>query len=141
MAGGQMNEVDPYTEKNVDLSNGGVEIPESESDDDLRRSFENAMKDETPSASFPTAEPLQPSFPAQPSAPAPAPEPVKTEPDDYNIFKTGGDSYNIFKDSATKTESTPNMGFPVESKDFPKVDTSFPEAGKSDVGGKDDFIF
>ena len=146
MAGGQMNEVDPYTEKNVDLSNGGVEIPESESDDDLRRSFEKAMKDETPSASFPTAEPLQPSFPAQSDSPAPAPEPVqpepvKTEPDDYNIFKTGGDSYNIFKDSAPKTESTPNMGFPVESKDFPKVDTSFPEAGKSDVGGKDDFIF
>ena len=33
------------------------------------------------------------------------------------------------------------MGFPVENKEFPKVDTSFPEAGDSDIGGKDDFIF
>ena len=131
MAGGQMNEVDPYTEKNVDVSNGGIELPKSESDDELRRSFDSFMKDDAPAASFPTATPVEPA-PAQPAAP---------ESDDYNIFKTGGNSYNIFKDNAPKTDSTANMGFPVENKEFPKVDTSFPEAGKSDVGGKDDFIF
>ena len=150
MAGGQMNEVDPYTEKNVDLSNGGVELPESENDDDLRRSFDSIIQDEKPlQASFPTASPLQ-SAPVQPSAPEPvqpatsAPEPAapaQPEPDDYNIFKTSGSSYNIFKDSAPKSDSAPNMGFPVENREFPKVDTSFPEAGESDVGGKDDFIF
>jgi Fe-S-cluster formation regulator IscX/YfhJ len=141
MTGGQMNEVDPYTEKNVDLSNGGVELPESE-DDDLRRSFDNFVQPSAPAPSYPTAEPVQPSQPApapEPVQPAPAPEPA--QPDDYNIFKTGGSSYNIFRDDAPKTDSAANMGFPVENKEFPKVDTSFPEAGESDIGGKDDFIF
>ena len=161
MAGGQMNAVDPYTEKNVDVSNGGIELSDDDPDAELRRSFESYMKSEAPVPSFPTAEPLRPepapepaktepvrtvgSVPPYISAPVqPAPSPAAPEPsgsDDYNIFKTGSDSYNIFKTPAPGSDSSANMGFPVENRDFPKVDTSFPEPGESDVGGKDDFIF
>ena len=75
----------------------------------------------TPEPSF-TPEPTSTPEPAFTPEPAPAPE-----PDSYNIFKTdGGSSYNIFKDSSS------SMGFPVENKDFPSVDKSFPTTKKDD---------
>ena len=190
MSGGDMNEVDPYTEKNVDLSNGGVELPEDDSD--FRRSFPSAQPIQEAPAAFTAPEPApytapaaftvpepvsyaapEPApFPTAPETPAmpeirsdfPQTEPLKKEEDSgYNIFKTGnsytqytssysgGSSYNIFKtdDKPTDTSGSDStgdnipdsMGFPVENKEFPKVDASFPTAGESDVGGKDDFIF
>lgn len=163
MAGGEMNAVDPYTEKNVDTSNGGIELPESESPLDSRRSFPETAP--TPSSAQATSFPQAQAFPDPTPAPEPlkpAPEPIKApEPeknDSYNIFKTdsspyireytGGSSYNIFKSDDKKDDVKPDsgdnasgMGFPTENKEFPKLDTSFPTAGESDVGGKDDFIF
>ena len=139
--GGEMNSVDPYTEKNVDVSNGGIEI---EDDAQTRlaafpSAAENAAPPEDlfasapmPDISFPTAEPIKPA------------EPVK-EPDGYNIFKTQSSSYNIFKTDDNPADNG-TTGFPEEKnfpgeKSFPKPDKSFPTPGESDVGGQDDFIF
>ena len=156
---GQMQSVDPYTEKNVDLSNGGVELPEQENDAEVtRRSFPSAK----PEAANIAADTLRTDFPEPEPAPEIKPEEPKQpeQPESYNIFKTdssystyksdytGGSSYNIFKnnnsdsdDNSAPADSNSDMGFPVENKEFPKLDTSFPTPGESDVGGKDDFIF
>ena len=195
MAGGEMNEVDPYTEKNVDVSNGGLELPEEEENADVRRSFPNAesvsgytapvmpepaindIRTDFPAAAFtaaaaatpePAADDIRTDFPQASDIFAADKTPVQPEipqqstdapqSDSYNIFRTsssytpytsdytGGSSYNIFK-TDSKPEDKPdsgdsgNMGFPVENKEFPKLDTSFPTAGESDVGGQDDFVF
>ncbi len=168
--GGEMNAVDPYTEKNVDVSNGGIELD----DESVSRmaSFPKAAPITPPEPVTPIIlttpeEPTAPVAPVAPVAPAetvfnytPMPdisfptaepisapaaekaaEPVK-EPDGYNIFKTGSSSYNIFKtdDKPSGKDGKDNMGFPDEKK-FPELDKSFPTAGDSDVGGQDDFIF
>lgn len=158
ISGGEMNAVDPYTEKNVDVSNGGIELPEQ---DDLSGTRRDVLQFPTPEplpspasmsapAFTPSPEPVfseirtdfpEPPAPIAPAAPEPAPK--KEEPESYNIFKTDS-SYNIFKTNDTPLSDTSkdkDFGFPVENKEFPKVDTSFPTAGESDVGGKDDFIF
>lgn len=163
-SGGDMNAVDPYTEKNVDVSNGGIEIEEEEP-----RIIEMKQAAPIKSEPAPTVEELFAPIPdpaAAKAAPAPEPpapaEPTPAQPEtpqpaessSYNIFGsgnkyssytssyTGGSSYNIFKkDAPPAAPGTGDMGFPVTEKDFPKPDNSFPEAGQNDVGGKDDFVF
>ena len=161
-SGGDMNAVDPYTEKNVDVSNGGIEIEEEEPR--VIEKKQAAPVEPEPAAYVtpapqPTPTPAPAPIPAPAPVPMPTPEPApaETKPEDsgtYSIFGsgnkyssytsnyTGGSSYNIFKkDPPPSSDTTGNMGFPVTEKDFPKPDNSFPEAGESDVGGKDDFIF
>ena len=171
-SGGDMNAVDPYTEKNVDVSNGGIEIEEEEPRVIEKKAAPAAASVPTPAPAelfAPIPEPAPAPAPAElfapipEPAPAPTPEPApvsasaETKTEDsgsYSIFGsgnkyssytssyTGGSSYNIFKkDPPPSSDTTGNMGFPVTEKDFPKPDNSFPEAGDSSVGGKDDFVF
>ncbi|MBP5606284.1 MAG: hypothetical protein J6X60_12220, partial [Ruminiclostridium sp.] len=159
LSSGTMSTVDPYTEQNVDLTNGGIELSD-ESD-----SPDTGNRRDIPRARQAVNAPASAQEPAHEPAPVPAPEPVhepapapenKPEPEkknDYNIFRstnssygsytsnyTGGSSYNIFKKDENKPSGS-DPGFPNADKSLPPIDTSFPTAGESDIGGKDDFDF
>lgn len=165
-SGGDMNAVDPYTEKNVDVSNGGIELDEEEQPRSIEKKEAPSRQPAQESEAFKAPQQPAPAAPtalpeAEPQSafkePAGIPEKPEAAPErtgTYSIFDsgskystytsnyTGGSSYNIFKKDPPKpADDAGSMGFPVTEKDFPKPDNSFPEAGSSDVGGKDDFIF